>query len=369
MARSPGLSKLLGNFPVSNAAAMAALAGIAVVVAGATTAFSYTAGWLTPDQLTPARLVDRLSILGKDPLGHRRNHAKGICFTGEFEANGAGAAFSKAPMFLTGRYPVIGRFAIATQSPLTADAAGRVRSMAFRITAPDGQEWRSGMNDIPVFPVATPMAFYDSLQINMPDPATGKPNPGAGPRFVAAHPEFQPFLAWLKTTPWTSTYADQVYNGLNAFIFIDADGVRRAVRWSMQPTLAPQLSTPADLAKLAPDFLEQDLVDRLKQGVLTWRMAVTVAAPGDPTNDATKAWPEDRQRVTVGDLVIHQAQAEADGPCRDFNYDPLILPVGIEPSDDPLLPARSAAYANSFDRRTAEASHYSRIPAPGTPGR
>jgi catalase len=368
MAKSPGLSKLLGNFPVSNVAAIAALAGIGVVVAGAAAAFSYTAGWLSPDRLTPTRLVDTLSKLGGDPLGHRRNHAKGICFTGEFEANGAGAAFSKAPMFLTGHYPVIGRLAIATQSPGAADQTGRVRSMAFRITAPDGQEWRSGMNDIPFFPVATPAAFYDSLQINLPDPATGKPDPAAGPRFVGAHPEFLPFLQWLNTAPWTSSFVDQAYNSLNAFTFVDAGGTRRAVRWSMQPTLPPQLSTPADLAKLGPNFLEQDLVDRLKQGTLTWHMVVTVAAPGDPTNDATKAWPDDRQHATVGDLVIHSAQAEADGPCRDFNYDPLILPAGIEPSDDPLLPARSSAYAVSFDRRTAEASHYSRTPAPGTPG-
>ena len=367
MAKPTGLSKLLGNVPVSNQAAIGALAGIGVAVAALAAAFIYTAGWLSPDRLTPARMVDRLSTLGGEPLGHRRNHAKGICFRGEFAANGAGRAFSKAPMFLAGHYPVIGRFAIAVQNPLTKDAAGRVRSMAFRITAPDGQEWRSGMNDIPVFPVATPAAFYELLKIDLPDPATGKPDPAAGPRFIAAHPDFQPFLHWLQTAPWTSSYAGETYNGLNAFIFTDSDGMRRAVRWSMEPTLPPQLAAPADLAKLGPDFLEQDLVDRLKQGNLTWHLVVTLAAPGDPANDATKAWPADRPHAIVGDLSIYKAEAEADGPCRDFNFDPLILPVGIEPSGDPLLSARSAAYANSFDRRTAEASDYSRTPAPGTP--
>jgi catalase len=89
-------------------------------------------------------------------------------------------------------------------------------------------------------------------------------------------------------------------------------------------------------------------------------LEVTLAAAGDPTNDATKAWPAEREHVDVGALVVQQAQHEADGPCRDFNYDPLILPVGIEPSDDPLLPARSSTYANSFDRRTAEARDYAR---------
>jgi catalase len=37
------------------------------------------------------------------------------------------------------------------------------------------------------------------------------------------------------------------------------------------------------------------------------------------------------------------------------NYDPLVLPSGIEPSDDPLLSARSAAYARSFTLRADEA--------------
>jgi catalase len=91
---------------------------------------------------------------------------------------------------------------------------------------------------------------------------------------------------------------------------------------------------------------------------------VTLAEPGDPSNDATKAWPSDRKRVDVGTLIVQKAEAEADGPCRDFNYDPTILPTGIAVSDDPLLPARSAAYAKSFDLRTAETADYPHSPRP-----
>jgi catalase len=40
--------------------------------------------------------------------------------------------------------------------------------------------------------------------------------------------------------------------------------------------------------------------------------------------------------------------------CRDVNFDPTVLPDGIAPSDDPLLAARSAAYAVSYQRRTRE---------------
>jgi catalase len=336
------------------------LALIAVLAASAAAAFAYAGGWLSPQRLTPERIVDALSDRGGNPIGHRRNHAKGVCFTGYFEANGAGARLSAAPMFAPGQYPVIGRFAIGVGDPMTPDAAGRVRSMAVRIVAPDGQEWRAGMNNIPVFPVATPEAFYDLTVASDVVSATGKPDPQAIKRFASTHPEFTAFATWAGSAPWTASYADQAYNSLNAFRFVDAHGVAREVRWSMQPEQPPLEVPPSELAKRGPDFLEQDLAQRLAQGELRWHLEVTLAAAGDPTNDATKAWPAEREHVDVGALVVQQAQHEADGPCRDFNYDPLILPVGIEPSDDPLLPARSSTYANSFDRRTAEARDYAR---------
>jgi catalase len=53
-------------------------------------------------------------------------------------------------------------------------------------------------------------------------------------------------------------------------------------------------------------------------------------------------------------VSIEHAFSEDDGPCADINYDPLVLPAGIDPSDDPLLSARSATYARSFTLRAAE---------------
>jgi catalase len=89
-------------------------------------------------------------------------------------------------------------------------------------------------------------------------------------------------------------------------------------------------------------------------------MAVTVAEPGDPTADPSKAWPADRKSVDVGTLTVDKIQAEADGPCRDINFDPTILPDGITVSDDPFPAARSAAYAKSFALRMSEEKDYPR---------
>jgi catalase len=126
--------------------AIGSLALIAAIVACAAAAFAYTAGWLSPGRLTPHKLVDAFTPEGGEPpLGHRRNHAKGVCFTGVFEANGAGSELSKAQVFAQGQYPVLGRFNLGTPNPNAPDATVRVRGLSLSITTPDGQEWRSAM--------------------------------------------------------------------------------------------------------------------------------------------------------------------------------------------------------------------------------
>jgi catalase len=133
------------------------------------------------------------------------------------------------------------------------------------------------------------------------------------------------------------------------------------VRWSLLPAAQPVAVSPEDLAKRGPDYLEREIAERVRSGPQRWTMAVTVANPGDPTADPTKTWPEDRRTVEVGTLIVQQIEAELDGPCRDINFDPTILPSGMRTSDDPFPAARSAAYAKSYDRRTAEAKDYPRI--------
>ncbi|UPG73137.1 catalase family peroxidase [Roseomonas gilardii subsp. gilardii] len=333
---------------------LAPLIAIAVVVGGSAAAFAYTAGWLSPGRVTPEKVVDALAPPGGPALGHRRNHAKGICFTGRFESNGAGTALSKASVFAKGSSAALGRFNLATPDPKAQDAAARVRGLGLQITAPDGQVWRSAMIDPPFFPVATPRAFYDLLQ------AQASKDPQAMPAFAAAHPEIANFGAWARSAPWTASYAEETYNSLNAFTFTDASGRARAVRWSLRPEARPVPVAPEDLARRGPDVLEQEIRQRVAQGPVRWDMVVTVANPGDPVADPSKAWPADRQSVTVGTLVVQRIEDEADGPCRDINFDPTVLPAGIGTSEDPFPAARSAAYAVSYDRRTAEAKEYPR---------
>jgi catalase len=332
--------------------AIGSLALITVVVAGSAAAFGYTTGVFSPQRLTPDKVVDALAPPTGVSLGHRRNHAKGICFTGSFEANGAGSALSKAEVLVRGQYPAVGRFNLGTADADAPDATVRVRGMGLRISPPGGQEWRMAMINAPIFAVSTPQGFYGLLV------ASASKDPNAMKTFAGAHPEFGPFGAWATQGTWTGSYAEERYNGLDAFLFVDSSGHEHAVRWSLVPAAQATPVSPEALATRGPDFLEQEITDRVRSGPVRWTIAVTVANPGDPTADPTKAWPDDRQTLEVGTLTVQKIEPERDGPCREINFDPTVLPPGIEVSDDPFPAARSSAYRVSYDLRTAEAKDY-----------
>jgi catalase len=330
---------------------MLPLAAIACAGAALAAGYAYAAGWLTPNRLTPQRIVTSLTINGGEHPGYRRNHAKGVCVVGYFDGNGKAARYTSAAVFDQVRTPVIGRFAIPGGNPSVADTSNPVRSMALQFTQADGQQWRTGMNSAPVFPVNTPQAFYENLQAARPDPATGKPDPARLQAFFAAHPESAAFRQWIKAHPPSSSFVNTAFYSVNAFKLVDAKGHVQLARWSMSPEAAYDGLPPGTAA---PNALQEDLSARLQSGDLHWHLQFQLAQAGDPGNDATRAWPADRSVIDAGTLTLRRAVAQDDGPCRDVNFDPTILPRGIEVSDDPLLAARSAAYATSYQLRTRE---------------
>lgn len=331
----------------------------AIVIIGATIctlaiAFVYTAGWLTPSRLTPTKLVSALQPPGGPALGHRRNHAKGICFTGTFDANGEGSQLSKAKVFLRGQYPVVGRFNIAGPDPQTPEQMAQLRGLGIRITTPDGAEWRSAMIDAPVFAARTPLAFFEFLT------ASASKDPRAFKRYSSAHPEILVFLAWVHDHLRTESWSEDRFNSLDSFLFINGVGAKHVVRWSFVPFAKPVTLSPQQLATRGPNFLDRDIMQRVAADPQRWELVITVASPSDLTSDPTKAWPNDRRTLNVGTLTVRQIEPESDGPCRDINFDPTMLPAGITTSDDPLPAARSAAYRASYDSRLSESSHYPR---------
>ena len=328
-----------------------AIAALLVIVVGA---FAYVGGWLTPNRLSPARLIDRLENAAGGPHpGFRRAHAKGICIAGAFTASPVARSWSTAAVFRGDVIPVAGRLAEATPNPYSADATNAVRSMALRLQPARGGEWRTGMNNTPGLPVSTPRDFYDLAQASAPDPRTGKPDPARLQPFVARHPETAAYFARAGAKPLAATFVNDSYNSLNGFMFVGPDGVRRLVRWTMRAEAPFSTLAPDQRARAPANYLFDDLLRQAAAGPLRWRLIATFAEPGDP-NRAAEVWPAERRRVDMGELVITHVESEAPGNCRDLNFDPLTLPSGIEASDDPIPYARSAAYSVSFRRRMGE---------------
>jgi catalase len=343
-----------GAGPVSRAGVLVRLGAIGAVILSVAAAFADVGGWLSPARLTQDRMMAAFQHANGAHAGFRRNHAKGVCVTGWFESSGQAAALSKAAVFKPGRVPVVGRFALAGGMPFQTDALATVRSMALRFLLPGGEEWRTGMNNIPVFPVNSARGFYEQLLASSPDPATGKPDPAKMKAFLADHPEAGRALSLIKQRQVASGFANSTFNSLNAFRFVDAAGASVPVRWSTVPVQPSAVESAETSAAGDKNYLFDDLIAQIAQHPQQWRLIVTIGQADDPTNDATLPWPAGRRQVDAGTVTIDRASSEDGGRCTDVNYDPLVLPSGIEPSDDPLLSARSAAYARSFTLRAKE---------------
>ncbi|MFT3698822.1 MAG: catalase family peroxidase [Kofleriaceae bacterium] len=321
---------------------------VAAILLAIITAFAWTGGWFSPTAATPNRIIDAFEAANGVHPGFRRNHAKGIGFRGTFHGNLDGVHLSHASLFGHDT-PVLGRFALAGGMPYIADTPGNARSMALRFRLPSNEEWRMAMNNTPVFPVRNGEEMRDLLVATAPDPATHKPDPAKVGAFMTAHPATQQAMALTKAAPPTAGFADSTFNSLDAFYFVDGDGHKTPVRWAM----VPEATEPATTGQ-GSNALFDAVIAAVHAKPLRWHMIVTIADPSDAIDDPTIPWPSTRKQVDVGTLSIDTIELEEVSDARIVNFDPTILPSGVEVSNDPILSARSAAYSVSLRRRLAE---------------
>ena len=84
---------------------------------------------------------------------------------------------------------------------------------------------------------------------------------------------------------------------------------------------------------------------------MRFRLQVRLAADGDAVDDPTKAWPESRETVEVGVLELTGLDTTREQGGDVLVFDPMRVTDGIEPSADPILHFRRAAYDVSVQRR------------------
>jgi catalase len=295
------------------------------------------------------RLVDVMNqLFGKHP-GLRAMHAKGVVVEGSFTPSGKGAALSKAALFQGAPTPVTARFSDATGLPAIPDGDPKANphGLGLRFHLADGGEMDVVTNSLKFFPVATGEDFLALLQsVAASGPDAPKPTPLD--KFVAAHPTIPKALA---STSTPASYARETYNGINAFVFVDAAGKRQPFRFRLAPVAGEAHLSPEDAAKEPPDFLSEKLREELASGPVRFRLLAQLAREGDPTADPSKPWPEDRELVDLGEIALTQPAADNAAAAKELMLLPGNLADGIEPSDDPMIDVRNEAYAVSFSRR------------------
>jgi catalase len=302
-------------------------------------------------EVTPAQVVSALeSTFGVTP-GERRNHTKGMCAVGEFVGTAAAAVYSRSALFSGKPVPVMARFSLAGGNPKAPDTAKTARGMALEFKLPDGSLQHMTMLNTPVFGAAQPQTFLDLIVAMKPDPATGKPDPEKIKAFQASHPDSLAQAEFLAHHNPPTSYANSSYFGIHTFKFINRDNHTTLVRWQFVPQDGEQRLSDEQLESSPPNFLEQALIERTKQGPVRWDMIVTIGVAGDPENNPTLAWPTNRQQVKAGTLTITSAMPQAGAACEKINFDPLVMADGIAPTNDPILRFRSPAYAISFGKR------------------
>lgn len=302
-------------------------------------------------EVSPLEVVSAIETTFGAHAGQRRNHIKGVCFSGEFVGSRAMRPYSSSALFSGEAVPVIGRFSLSGGNPKAPDTARSGRGMALQFRLPGGQLHQMAMLNTPVFGAAVPQTFLDLMRATQPDPQTGKPDPEKVRAFKASHPDNQPQADFLASNNPPASYAESSYWGIHTFLFINGKQETTPVRWRFVPFDGERRLSEAELQAAGANFLESGIIERTRKGPVRWQMRVTVGQAGDTENDPTVLWPSDRREVDAGTLTITAAMPQAGAACEAINFDPLVMAPGIAPSQDPILRFRSPAYAISFARR------------------
>ena len=293
----------------------------------------------------PAELVRALAEATGGRPGHRTSHPKGILLSGTFTASARARELTTAGHLQGAPVPVTARFSNASTDPHSDDAAlGQPRGMSIKFTLPDGSKTDIICQSWPVFVVRTPAEFLAFMNAQI----AGPEQVGA---FIAAHPSTAAALELIATASAPPrSWATFTFHSSVAYVLVDGQGTRRAVRWEFTPEAGQQVLTDAEAAAAGPDYLMTEILERLP---VRFALRAQLAQDGDPTDDSTARWPADREWVDMGQIELTGPDTVRETGDDVLVMDPMRVTPGIEPSDDPILHVRRAAYSVSVAQRMA----------------
>ena len=294
-------------------------------------------------------------LFGLHP-GYRPAHAKGAMLSGVFTPAPNAASLSRAPHFIRESTPVSVRFSNSTGLPTIPDSDPNSdpRGLAVRFHLADRVHTDIVSHSTDGFPARTGEEFLAFLRAvaatDMTKPSEAG-NPSPIERFLGSHPAALAFVQAPKPAP--SSFARETYFGVTAMHFANEAGETRFGRYRIIPVAGDDFLDAAALAGKGPNYLFEELAERVAAGPIEFRVAVQLAGGGDVVDDATIHWPADRPVVDLGTIRLTELVADDAGEQRKIIFDPIPRVDEIEPSADPLLELRAAIYLISGRRRRA----------------
>ena len=293
------------------------------------------------------QVVDAINDVSGRHEGHRAAHAKGSLLTGTFTPSGAG--LTTAAHMQSEPVRVTARLSNGGGDPGIPDYAREGRGLAVKFYLPDGSKTDVVALSLPCFFARTPDDFLEFTRARKPDPSTGKPDFAKVGSWLEQHPEAGPAIQAAVSADPPESYATTAYNSIHSFRWTAPDATGRWVRYRFEPEEGERTLSPEEAKSRGRDYLQEDVLAR---DSTAFRMLVVIAEDGDPVDDPTVAWPDERERVEVGRLELTGPETEREQGDDILVFDPTRVTDGIDLSDDQILRFRPRAYSASVTRRS-----------------
>jgi catalase len=299
--------------------------------------------------VSPEVAVDAINDVSGRHDGFRAAHAKGILLSGSFAATPEGGAICRAAHMNGEPVRVTARFSNGGGDPNIPDYAREGRGMAVKFYLPDGAKTDIVSLSLPCFFVRTPEDFLEFTRLRKPDPDTGQPDMEKLGEWLGRHPEAGTAIQAAVGTPPPASYAQVLYNGIHSFRWTAPDGAERWVRYAWVPEAGEASLEDDEARERGRDYLQEEILERLP---VAFTLVVRIAEEGDPVDDPTAVWPDERETVEAGRLELTGPETERERDGDILVFDPTRVVDGIELSADPILQFRRHAYSVSVERRS-----------------
>ena len=312
--------------------------------------------------MTPADKDDQVAALSREVLkafdevngvvhaGFRPAHAKGIMLSGTFTPAPGVTTLTRTPHAQLPSTPVSVRFSDFAGLPTIADndpnASPRGIAIRFHLGGDATTDIVCHSHD--GFPARTAEDLAEFLHA-VAQSGPGGPKPPPIEAYLASHSAAREFVQAPK--PFPTSFARESYFGVTAYKFINQSGAVRFGRYRIRPEDGGEYLSESAAAAKSPNYLFDEIKERVAKGSIKMHLAVQLAEPGDVVDDATVHWPANRSQQEFGILELTALVPNDEAAQRAFITNPTPNVDGIEPSGDPLTAPRSMVYLLAGRRR------------------